>query len=60
MVMSQERERAFEDAEAMLRLEGLDPTGEAHYEAIKDRVIAGELSFNEARVLVLAHYSALA
>jgi hypothetical protein len=39
---------AFADAEASLRIEGLDPAGRPHYEAIKAQVIAGTLTFEEA------------
>jgi hypothetical protein len=39
---------AFLDAEASLRIEGLDPSGRPHYEAIKAKVIAGSLTFDQA------------
>lgn len=42
---------AFRQAEASLSLEGLDPTESEQYNALKARVIAGELSFDEARVI---------
>jgi hypothetical protein len=41
-------EEAFRDAEASLLMEGLDPTTDSRYLAIKARVTAGEMTFDEA------------
>jgi len=43
-----ELQDAYREAEASLRLEGLDPSGDPVYEAVKARVIAGKLSLDEA------------
>jgi len=47
--MSQERIKAFRDAEASLLLEGLDPTVDPGYLEVKAQLIGGTLSFDEAR-----------
>lgn len=39
---------AYREAEASLRLEGLDPSGDPAYEGVKARVIAGTLSLDDA------------
>lgn len=46
----------FRKAEASLRLEGLDPSGTPLYESVKARLLSGELTFDEARVEIRAHY----
>ena len=51
-----ERAEAFRQAEASLRLEGLDPAGDNHYEAVKARVIAGEISFAEGKAEIVAYH----
>jgi hypothetical protein len=51
---------AFADAEASLRIEGLDPAGRPHYEAIKAKVIAGTLTFDEAIEALKEHHSVAA
>jgi hypothetical protein len=52
------RVRAFEEAEASLRLEGLDPMGDVRYCAIKEHLIAGTISFDEAESAIKAQYGA--
>lgn len=46
----------FSKAEASLRLEGMDPSGTPLYESVKARILSGEITFDEARAEVLAHY----
>lgn len=47
---------AFRQAEASLRLEGRDPTGRSYYEAIKERVISGEITAAEGKLEILKHH----
>jgi hypothetical protein len=56
LARSRERMEAFRQAEASLRLEGLDPIGDVHYEAIKARVIVGELTIAEGKAEILARH----
>lgn len=49
---------AFQEAEGTLLLEGLVPT--PFYLALKDRVVNGEITAEQAKLDVLAHYSAKA
>ncbi|MBA0205823.1 antitoxin VbhA family protein [Pectobacterium aroidearum] len=46
----------FRKAEASLRLEGMDPSGTSLYESVKARILSGELTFDEGRAEVRAHY----
>lgn len=46
----------FRKAEASLRLEGIDPSGTPLYESVKARLLSGEITFDEARAEILAHY----
>lgn len=48
------RAEAFRDAEASLLLEGLDPTKDQRYLAIKAQLIHGTLSFDEAEAAIRA------
>jgi hypothetical protein len=48
---------AFRDAEASLLLEGLDPTTDDRYLAIKAQVVAGEMTFEEADAAIDEQYS---
>lgn len=50
------RTEAFRDAEGSLRFEGLDPTPDARYQAIKSHLVAGTLTFDEAEVALKAQY----
>jgi len=50
----------FRKAEASLRLEGMDPSGTPLYESVKVRLLSGELTFDEARAEVMAHYKKVA
>jgi len=50
----------FRKAEASLRLEGMDPSGTPLYESVKVRLLSGELTFDEARAEVMAHYNKVA
>ena len=50
------REEAFRDAEASLLLEGLDPTTDPGYCDLKTRVIAGTITFEEAKAAIAAQY----
>ncbi len=47
-------ERGFAEGEASLRLEGLEPT--SFGEALKDRVLAGQISIEQAEPELRAHY----
>lgn len=46
----------FRKAEASLRLEGMDPAGTQLYENIKERVISGDITYEQGRADILAHY----
>ena len=46
----------FRKAEASLRLEGIDPSGMPHYESVKVRILSGEITFDEGRAEIQAHY----
>lgn len=46
----------FEEAEANMLLEGLDPRDSPHYQLIKESVIAGKITFDEARKAVLVYH----
>ena len=48
-------ERAFEQAEASLRLEGMTPT-EVFFK-VKERVLAGEITFDQAAEEINAHHT---
>jgi hypothetical protein len=48
------RDLAFELSEASVRLEGIDPTASPVYMALRERVIAGEITTDEAGDLLLA------
>lgn len=54
------RARGFRKAEASLKLEGMDPTGTPLYEGIKKRLINGEISYQQGREEILAHYTSRA
>ncbi|AVY98174.1 addiction module antidote protein, HigA family [Lelliottia sp. WB101] len=54
---SQLRIEGFRKAEASLRLEGMDPSGTALYESIKARIISGELTYEQGRSEIFAHYT---
>lgn len=56
LMIDSERAEAFRQAEASLHLEGLNPAGDAHYEAVKARVIVGEISFAEGKAEIIAHH----
>jgi hypothetical protein len=49
---------AFALSEASVRLEGIDPNDDPRYIALKERVLAGEISSSEAVTLLLAPYAA--
>lgn len=46
----------FRKAEASLRLEGMDPSGTSLYESVKARLLSGDITFDEARAEIMAHY----
>lgn len=54
---SQLRIEGFRKAEASLRLEGMDPSGNPFYESIKARIISGELTYEQGRSEILAYYT---
>ncbi|HBS2769836.1 TPA: HigA family addiction module antidote protein [Klebsiella quasipneumoniae subsp. similipneumoniae] len=51
------RNEGFRKAEASLRLEGMDPSGTPLYESIKARIISGELTYEQGRSEIFAHYT---
>lgn len=55
-----EHAEAYRQAEASLRLEGLDPSGSEPYETLKAQVISGEIDAIEAKAKTLAHFRAIA
>ena len=57
MLKADEREkleRDFTEAEASVRLEGLTPS--ANFYAVKARVLAGEISFEQGQEDILAYH----
>lgn len=56
----QKRIEGFRKAEASLRLEGMDPAGTPLYESIKTRIIAGDITYEQGRAEILAHYTGAA
>lgn len=44
-----QRTEGFRKAEASLRLEGMDPAGTPLYENIKERVISGDITYEQGR-----------
>lgn len=51
------RIEGFRKAEASLRLEGMDPSGTPLYESVKARIISGELTYEQGRSEIFAHYT---
>ena len=59
MLTAEEKDRLqqdFSEAEASVRLEGLTPS--ANFFAVKARVLAGEISFEQGREDILAYHRA--
>ena len=59
MLSAEEKDRLqqdFAEAEASVRLEGLTPS--ANFFAVKARVLAGEISFEQGREDILAYHRA--
>lgn len=56
MVDSEIRARGFKNAEATLKLEGMDPSGTPLYEDIKKRIIAREISYEQGKTEIFEHY----
>jgi len=50
------RQEGFRKAETSLALEGMDPSGTPLYESIKERILSSEITYDEARAEILAHY----
>jgi uncharacterized protein YaaN involved in tellurite resistance len=48
--------RAYKEAEASFLLEGRDVTGHELYQALKAKVIAGEMTPDEAHAAILEDY----
>ena len=48
---------AYADAEASLRLEGVDPAGDPFYDSLKARVVAGEVTPDQARQMTADHFA---
>ncbi|MFU8797088.1 MAG: antitoxin VbhA family protein [Gammaproteobacteria bacterium] len=51
-----DREKAFREAEASLRLEGLHPSGSEPYDTIKARIISGEMNSAEGKAVISAYH----
>jgi len=51
------RRRAFEDAEASLRLEGLEPGRDARFRAIKALLLDGTPTFDEEEAAIKDQYA---
>ena len=49
----EEMEESFAEAEASLRLEGMDPCTSAVYRELKERVLAGEITSKQAKAEVI-------
>ena len=54
------RAEGFRKAEASLKLEGMDPCGTPLYESIKARIVSGDLTYEQGRLEIMAHYTAVA
>lgn len=54
------RAEGFCKAEASLKLEGMDPCGTPLYESIKARIVSGDLTYEQGRLEIMAHYTAVA
>jgi Antitoxin VbhA len=52
-------EEAFRQSEASVKLEGIDPTAYPEYVALRDRVLAGEITSDQAVDLLLDQAVAL-
>jgi hypothetical protein len=52
----EELRAVYDEAEASLRLEGMDPTRDPHYRALKARVIACEITTTQAKAENLEYY----
>lgn len=52
----QQLDQDFAEAEASVRLEGLTPS--ANFLAVKARVLAGEITFEQGRADILAYHRA--
>jgi hypothetical protein len=50
-------EIAFEISEASVRLEGIDPMQSPIYRELKARILAGEITSDQATDILLAHYT---
>ncbi|MCH0660285.1 antitoxin VbhA family protein [Escherichia coli] len=59
MSNSSVRARGFEKAEASLRLEGMDPSAPPPplYEGIKQRIIAGEITYEQGRAEIFEYHA---
>ncbi len=52
----EEASEAFRQSEASVRLEGIDPTADPRYLALKARVLAGEITSEEAADILVAQH----
>ncbi|ECH9341637.1 hypothetical protein F4V72_23480 [Salmonella enterica subsp. diarizonae] len=57
MSKSSVRAGGFEKAEASLRLEGMDPSGTSLYEGIKQRIIAGDITYEQGRAEIYEYHA---
>ncbi len=60
VVTPNEHAEAYRQAEASLRLEGLDPSGSEPYEALKAQVISGEVTAEDAKARTYEYFKSLA
>ena len=51
------RARGFKKAEASLKLEGMDPSGTPRYEDIKQRIIAGEITYEQGKAEIFTYHA---
>ena len=59
MTKQEVRAEHFRQAEANFRLSGLDASGNAHYQAMKARIISGEIEADDAIQETIDYYKAL-
>jgi len=50
-------EEAFRQSEGSVRLEGIDPLDFPIYRELKERILSGEITSDQATDILLAHYT---
>lgn len=51
------RSRWFKKSQASLKLEVLDPSGTTLYEGIKQRIIAGKITYEQGRAEIFTYHA---